>query len=90
MSGWPWSDLGIGETADKEAIRAAFAAKKAALDGSMQISAFARLTEAREKALFLASQLQRAAERGDEGAAGKPSVVAPPPVPDLPKAPEPP
>ncbi|MBY6127239.1 hypothetical protein KUW15_00770 [Qipengyuania aquimaris] len=29
---WPWSLLGIAETSDKEAIRAAYAARKAELD----------------------------------------------------------
>ena len=83
MADWPWSALGIGETSDKEAIRAAYGARKADLDKAMQISAFARLTEAREKALFLASEMLRAAERGDRGPAGRPSVVAPPPIADL-------
>ncbi|MDP4573661.1 hypothetical protein Q9K02_00730 [Qipengyuania sp. G39] len=90
MAEWPWSALGIGETSDKEAIRTAYAAQKAELNKAMQISAFARLTEAREKALFLASEMLRAAERGDCGPAGRPSVVAPPPIADLAPPPVPP
>ena len=90
MADWPWSDLGIAETSDKEAIRAAYAARKADLDKGMQISAFARLTEAREKALFLASEKLRTAERGHRGPAGRPSVVAPPPIADLAPPPAPP
>ena len=65
MSEWPWSALGIAETADKDAIRAAYQDRRDALDRSMSISAFARLTEAREKALFLASEIDRAAQRGE-------------------------
>ena len=90
MADWPWSALGIGETSDKEAIRGAYAARKADLVKAMQISAFARLTEAREKALFLASEMLRAAERGDRGPVGRPSVVAPPPIADLAPPPAPP
>lgn len=90
MADWPWSALGIGETSDKEAIRAAYAARKAELDKAMQISAFARLTEAREKALFLASEMLREAERGHRGPAGRPSVVAPPPIADHAPPPVPP
>ena len=58
---WPWSALGIAETADKDAIRAAYEVARASLDGSGSISAYADLTAAREKALFLASELQRQA-----------------------------
>ena len=90
MARWPWSELGIEETADKEAIRAAYTDRRAQLDLSMQISAYARLTEAREKALFLASELQRAAVRGDRGIAGAARVVAPPPLPRAAPAPAPP
>lgn len=61
---WPWSALGIEKTTDKAAIHAAYAQKRAALDSeTMRISAFAELTEAREKALFLASELRRDIER---------------------------
>jgi len=65
--GWAWDKLGIGKTSDKDAIHAAYAAKRAELDAqAMRISAFAELTEAREKALFLASALQREEERSPE------------------------
>lgn len=61
---WAWEKLGIASTSDKDAIHAAYAAKRAELDAqAMRISAFAELTEAREKALFLASELQREEER---------------------------
>ena len=70
---WAWAKLGIASTSDKDAIHAAYAAKRAELDAeAMRISAFAELTEAREKALFLASELQREAERsGNASAADK-------------------
>lgn len=61
---WAWEKLGIARTSDKDAIYAAYAVKRAELDAqAMRISAFAELTEAREKALFVASQLQREAQR---------------------------
>ncbi len=64
---WAWAKLGIAPTCDKDVIHAAYAAKRAQLDAeAMRISAFAELTEAREKALFLASELQREAERSKE------------------------
>ena len=49
-AGWPWSALGIGETADKDAIRAAYEAERTGLDGGGSISASADLTAAREVA----------------------------------------
>jgi len=73
---WPWSALGISETTDKAAIHAAYDAKRAELDAeAMRISAFAKLTEAREKALFLASELLRVQER-EGGSADAASTVA--------------
>ncbi|MDJ0979553.1 MAG: hypothetical protein QNI87_13580 [Erythrobacter sp.] len=66
-SPWPWSALGLKETSDRNAIQAAYAARKALLNAqAMRISAFAELTEAREKALFLAAEMRREAKR--EGA----------------------
>lgn len=73
MSSSPWLILGIEQTSDKDAIRAAYDAERAKLDISMNISAFARLTEAREKALFLASEMQREATAAP--------VVENPPIP---------
>ncbi|MEM7666920.1 MAG: hypothetical protein AAF250_13770 [Pseudomonadota bacterium] len=74
-NGWPWSALGIAETVDKAAIRAAYDAKRAELDAeAMRISAFAELTEAREKALFLASELLRVREREEVSEAVSPRV----------------
>ena len=68
---WAWAKLGIASTSDKDAIHAAYAAKRAELDAeAMRISAFAELTEAREKALFLASEMQREAERSGVGRSG--------------------
>lgn len=80
---WPWSALGLAETTDREAIHAAYAARKAALDAQvMRVSAFAELSEAREKALFLAAEMRRAVERGE--------VSPPPPAPPSPPPPPPP
>ena len=81
---WPWSALGIAETSDKNAIRAAYDAKREALDGGGSISAFADLTAAREKALFFASELQREAGRSAEA-----EVDTSPPPADAPAEPEP-
>ncbi|MBX7501145.1 hypothetical protein K3181_06795 [Qipengyuania sp. YG27] len=53
---WPWSELGIAETADKEAILEAYRTKIGRIDRSSPISAYTRLSEAREKALSLAAQ----------------------------------
>lgn len=64
---WAWGALGIARTSDKDAIRAAYDAKRAELDAqAMRISAFAELTEAREKALFIASELLREEQRVEE------------------------
>ena len=80
MADWPWSDLGIRETADKEAIREAFALRRAALGAGLPISAYAGLTEAREKALFLASEMQRESQRADRAATSEtPTGSASPP-----------
>ena len=57
-SGWPSSALGIDETADKDVIRAAYVERRAGLGDGGSISAFADLTAAREKALFLAGLAQ--------------------------------
>ncbi len=88
-SPWPWAALGLPETVDREAIHAAYAARRAELDSAnMRISAFAELTEAREKALFLASEKRREAARSGEV---KETPPAPPPrAPTAPPAPDPP
>jgi len=84
---WPWSALGIAETADRDAIHAAYAAQRARLDAqAMRISAFAELTEAREKALFLAAEMRREQERS--GVVDEP-VDIPEPEPEAPAEPEP-
>lgn len=94
---WPWSELGIAETPDKAAIHAAYAERRAALDTSMRISAFAKLTEAREKALFLASEMRREAERRahaeeaaveDDVAVEEPEPPSPVETPDVPPSDE--
>jgi hypothetical protein len=78
---WAWAKLGIASTPDKDAIHAAYAAKRAELDAeAMRISAFAELTEAREKALFLASELQRDAERSGETSASREAEPSEEPV----------
>jgi len=65
--GWPWSSLGLAPTSDREAIHTAYTARKAVLDAQvMRVSAFAELSEAREKALFLAAEMRRAVKRGEE------------------------
>jgi len=56
MANWPWSELGIRETVDRDEIHAAYRKKIDRLNISSPISAFTRLSEAREKALFLAAQ----------------------------------
>ena len=97
MAVWPWTELGIGVTTDKEAIREAFADRRAALGGNLPISAYARLTEAREKALFLASEMQRTSERAAAeetsvdsiGPAVPPHAADAPPIPDLAEQPHP-
>ena len=87
---WPWSALGIAETADKAAIRAAYDAKRAQLDAGGSISAFADLTAARGKALFLASEMQReAARKGQEPLDPQPAVPEPPAEPEPEPEPEP-
>ncbi|MEO0641920.1 MAG: hypothetical protein AAFY47_00695 [Pseudomonadota bacterium] len=85
-SSWPWSDLGLGETVDREAIHAAYAARRAELDSAnMRISAFAELTEAREKALFFAAEKRReAARRGTVVETPSASAPEPPPAPPSP------
>ncbi|MEO0591870.1 MAG: hypothetical protein AAFZ11_15115 [Pseudomonadota bacterium] len=87
--GWPWSALGLEETADREAIHVAYARCRAQLDAeNMRISAFAELTEAREKALFLAAELRREAQRRGETVSPAPRPPLPPPP--LPPPPPPP
>lgn len=56
---WPWSELGISATASRDVIQAAYSKKLAKLDLSTPVSSFSRLSEAREKALFLAAQANR-------------------------------
>jgi len=97
VDGWPWSALGIDPTADRETIYEAYATRKAALDAQvMRVSAFAELSEAREKALFLAAEMRRAVERGEEPSPvsrptpPEPSVPLPPTLPPESKAPPPP
>ena len=81
-TGWPWSALGLTETSDREAIHAAYAARKAVLDAQvMRVSAFAELSEAREKALFLAAELRRSVERGEAEEPPPPVITPPPPAP---------
>ena len=57
---WPWSVLGIAPTDDKNAIVQAYARQKADLPAAAPISVIAGLTEAREKALFIAAQQHKA------------------------------
>ncbi|MEL6238414.1 MAG: hypothetical protein AAFQ90_07445, partial [Pseudomonadota bacterium] len=83
---WPWSALGLSETVDREAIHAAYAARRAELDSAnMRISAFAELTEAREKALFFAAEKRReAARQGTVVETPSASAAEPPPAPPSP------
>ncbi|TMM48109.1 hypothetical protein [Qipengyuania marisflavi] len=81
MSKPPWSLLGIKPTSDKEAIHAAYRKQLEKLDLSTSISRFAKLTEAREKALFQAAEMRRETARG--GPVEAYAVQKPPEAPAL-------
>ena len=54
MTKWPWSVLGIAQTADNSAIRKAYSARLKELDLDRQIAEYAELRNARDEALWLA------------------------------------
>ena len=71
LSAFPWSRLGIAPTADKAAIRKAYADVLRAINPDEDIAGFAELRRARDNALWLADQQEHAAEgygaQADEG-----------------------
>ena len=67
MSAWPWSVLGIEATRDAGAVRKAYADALRALDLDKEVRAYAQLRQARDEALWLASQGEAAEDAGDFG-----------------------
>lgn len=60
MSAGPWAVLGIEPTADKGAIRRAYAARLKAMDVDRDVEGFAALRAARDAALVLAKGMEEA------------------------------
>lgn len=78
---WPWDVLGIDRTADKAAIRSAYAVQLKAMDVDRDIQGFAALRSARDQAL-------RDAASAREGDADDPLLDDEPEVPEATVAPE--
>ena len=67
MSAWPWSVLGIAATRDAGVVRKAYADALRALDLDKEVRAYAELRQARDEALWLASQGDAEEDEGDFG-----------------------
>lgn len=63
---FPWSRLGIDPTSDKAAIRKAYADVLRSINPDEDIAGFAELRRARDQALWLADQGERAEQRAEE------------------------
>lgn len=63
---FPWSRLGIDPTSDKAAIRKAYADVLRSINPDEDIAGFADLRRARDQALWLADQGERAEQRAEE------------------------
>lgn len=67
---FPWSRLGIDPTSDRAAIRKAYADALRATDVDADIAGYADLRRARDEALWLAAQADRAGDADDEDSFG--------------------
>lgn len=93
--GFPWNILGIDQTHDRAAIRKAYADVLRGIDVDSDIAGYAELRRARDQALWLATQADRADEDdfglgGFDDLPGDARTLAPPPPPSPSQSPSPP